>query len=205
MTSGNLSTNSNAEINDTKQGDGGVIKFDYQNLLSANLNLADMVDSGKGFYFDCPPIDYNFREANHPPYWKEYETVNGVMVKIKHPKILEKLFGINSSKEVTLEAPDIVTKNKLMQELYEEDYMKHTKIKNREYSRLWAATAEKIFGGNLVEAKANVVKAAVEGGLRLKRRQKNIELAFTYGQRITYDDLDNPHFKGDILNRMRKK
>lgn len=35
-------------------------KFDYKNLLTANLNLADMVNEGKGFYFDCPPIDYNF-------------------------------------------------------------------------------------------------------------------------------------------------
>jgi hypothetical protein len=88
------------------------------------------------------------------------------MVKNKNTEILEKLFGLKS-KAVTLESCDIQTKNKMMQELVERDYIRHTKIKSREYSRLWAATAEKIFGGNLVEAKANVVKAAVEGGLRL--------------------------------------
>lgn len=49
-----------------------------------------------------------------------------------------------------------------------------------------------------MDAKANVIQAAFEGGQRLARRQKNIETAFTYGIPVRYQDLDDPNFKANI-------
>jgi len=33
--------------------------YNYRKLLTANLNLVNVVDSGEGLYFDCPPLNYN--------------------------------------------------------------------------------------------------------------------------------------------------
>jgi hypothetical protein len=74
-----------------------------------------------------------------------------------------------------------------MKELIDRDYINSNSVRQREYSRLWECVVEKIFGGNLLEAKSNVVRAAYEGGLRLQRRQENIETAFTYGKKIKYE------------------
>lgn len=42
------------------------------------------------------------------------------------------------------------------------------------------------------KGKSNLIEAAVQGGYRLDRRFKNMNKAFTYGVKFTYDDLDNP-------------
>lgn len=91
-----------------------------------------------------------------------------------------------------------------MQKLMEEDFLKSSKIRQRDYSILWSAMTAKIYGGSLIEAKSNVIEAAYEGGNRLARRQENIETAFTYGKKIKYKDLDNPQFKFNIIQQYQK-
>lgn len=34
-------------------------KYDYKDLMKANVNLIDIIDSGKTVHFDCPPINFN--------------------------------------------------------------------------------------------------------------------------------------------------
>ena len=34
-------------------------EYDYKQLLTANLNLVDVIDAGKDLYFDCPPMNFN--------------------------------------------------------------------------------------------------------------------------------------------------
>lgn len=34
-------------------------KYDYKGLLTANLNLVDVIDKGENLLFDCPPINFN--------------------------------------------------------------------------------------------------------------------------------------------------
>ena len=62
------------------------------------------------------------------------------------------------------------TKNKLMQKLIDEDHLKITKLREREYSHHWAAISSKIYGGSIHEAKANVILASYDGANRLARR-----------------------------------
>ena len=33
--------------------------YDYKGLLTANVNLIDIIDSGQTVNFDCPPINFN--------------------------------------------------------------------------------------------------------------------------------------------------
>lgn len=52
---------------------------------------------------------------------------------------------------------------------------------------------------------SNNIRIALEGGHRLERRWKNIMIAFTYGRKLKYADLDDPHYKSNTLMMMRAK
>ena len=56
------------------------------------------------------------------------------------------------------------TNNKLMQDLIFRDYLANTKVCKKEYSHLWEAMCEKIYGNNLIDTRTNVIMAAFEGG-----------------------------------------
>jgi hypothetical protein len=58
-----------------------------------------MVNSGKGFYFDCPPIDYKFKEQHHKVYFKDVATKDGIYVKSQIEIIMERLRG-KTAKEI---------------------------------------------------------------------------------------------------------
>jgi hypothetical protein len=54
--------------------------------------------------------------------------------------------------------------------------------------------------------KHNLMVAAFECGNRLDRRDDNIKAAFTYGQRIKYDDLDDENYISNLeVNHNIKK
>lgn len=57
--------------------------------MSANLNLAEMVNEGKDLYFDCPPIDYNFKQCDGHPYFSTVETKDGVQVVSEVSQIMQ--------------------------------------------------------------------------------------------------------------------
>lgn len=40
-----------------------------------------------------------------------------------------------------------------------------------------------------------LIKAAIEGGHRLARRDANIYAAFTYGKKLVFSELDDPDYK----------
>jgi hypothetical protein len=53
--------------------------------------------------------------------------------------------------------------------------------------------------------KSNLIDAAYEGGFRLERRYENMFTAFTYGFKLTYDDLDDPALKKKIQDHLNAK
>ena len=69
---------------------------------------------------------------------------------------MAKLYN-KSTKQIQLDPIIKETSNRLMQKIIEKDYLLHKKITQKEYSHLWEAIVQKIYGGNLLEAKANVV------------------------------------------------
>ena len=42
-------------------------EYDYKHLLTANINLIDIIDSGGQVHFDCPPINFNQIESKLIP------------------------------------------------------------------------------------------------------------------------------------------
>lgn len=42
-------------------------KYDYKDLMKANVNLIDIIDSGGNVHFDCPPINFNQIDYNKIP------------------------------------------------------------------------------------------------------------------------------------------
>ena len=67
------------------------------------------------------------------------------------------------------------------------------------YSPNWTLIYNNILG---LKGKCNFLQAAYEGGHRLKRRYHNMCVAFTYGAKLKYDDLDDPQLEEKIQNRL---
>ena len=63
--------------------------LENKNLLTANLNLIDVVNRGGNLYFDCPPIVFDTRKKKVTEY---YSTVDDYMKpkRPNSPKIVEK-------------------------------------------------------------------------------------------------------------------
>ena len=59
--------------------------------------------------------------------------------------------------------------------------------------------------GSLGRTKLNTIQAAYEGGHRLRRRDHNVGVAFTYGMKLTYADLDDPNYKDRVLAHVAEK
>lgn len=66
----------------------------------------------------------------------------------------------------------------------------------------WSEICKLIYGHT---GKSNLIDTAYEGGFRLQRRYKNMQMAFTYGYKLTYDDLDDPKLKEKILTHLKMK
>ena len=69
----------------------------------------------------------------------------------------------------------------------------------KNYSPYWKTMINTIYNNR---GKVNVIRAAYEGGHRIERRYQNMNTAFTFGKKITYDDLDDPMLKHKIFNQM---
>ena len=49
------------------------------------------------------------------------------------------------------------------------------------------------------------VKSAYEGGHRLKRREHNVGVAFCYGMKLKYEDLDDPNYEDKVMAHFKSK
>jgi hypothetical protein len=47
------------------------------------------------------------------------------------------------------------------------------------------------------------LKAATDGAARFRRRNSNINIAFTYGRKLIYKELDDAKYKEKVLNRLQ--
>lgn len=73
----------------------------------------------------------------------------------------------------------------------------------RNYNPFWGVLTKTINPNQ--KSYVNQVKAAFEGGHRLKRRDYNIFTAFAYGKKLKYCELDDPLFKQKLLYDMKCK
>ena len=70
-------------------------------------------------------------------------------------------------------------------------------------SPYWGALYKAIYAD--VGGATNNIRIALEGGCRLDRRWRNLNIAFTYGRKVKYEDLDDPHYRSNTLMIMRSK
>jgi hypothetical protein len=128
---------------------------------------------------------------NGPNYWNVVSKENPLLtVKKNSPRIVRETHS-HFAKDGKVHH-DIHLK-----ESKEPDYFK------RNYSPYWGIIAKTVDVNQ--KSYTNQIKAALEGGHRLKRRDYNIFTAFVYGKKLKYDELDDPLYKQKIIYDMKSR
>lgn len=157
----------------------------YEALLTANLDLCDYAGKGKKMIFDCMPIHYG--PEGLEKYTKE---------ELQHWVYVDKNGKVVFDEENHPQNEVILKDGKFLVQVDPEKELSCEK----NYLPAWIEIINCVYSH---KGKTNLMEAAYEGGFRLQRRYHNMNMAFTFGHKLQYSDLDDPNLKKKLVTSMK--
>lgn len=155
------------------------------------MNLNEYAAKGKNLFFDCPPIYFGslLMEDLGPLDLKRYLMIDPEGNAVQDQRLPLTKIGI----ETCIPSDDNASEKQPYEKIVEIDHGFRYK---RQLHPNWGEMSKLIYEHT---GKSNLIDAAYEGGFRLQRRFNNMNMAFTYGYKLKYKDLDDPKMKEKII------
>ena len=186
-------------------GHNSKVKFNYEHLLTANLDLNEYVSKGKNLFFDCKPMQFddidllNLSEQDYERYLLVDE--NGEITRPNKPYLKWVLKQLPAEEKQIFD-PALSPKSEKKKFIEEQVETEDENIYKRQLFPYWSMICKQMYGHT---GKSNLIDTAYEGGFRLERRFKNMDIAFTYGYKLKYEDLDDPYLEQKIKDFIKNR